>query len=86
MGLGTGAVGTAPGRHAVGSQDASWELAGVGAAMAPDRAAGEAAVAGDVLDEVSAVVPVELAVGALTVNWVPVTTVTCAPSATLVGS
>jgi hypothetical protein len=83
--LGTGAVGVAPAGHARGSHGARLGLEAFGASIAPE----DVEVEGD--DDVGVVVlpplvgVVELA-GAFTANWVPVTTVTSAPSATLLGS
>ena len=75
----------APAGQARGSQGARLGLEADGVAMAPE----DVELAGD--DEVGVtVVPalvgvVEVA-GAFTANWVPVTTVTWAPSATWLGS
>ena len=66
VGLATGAVGVAPGRQARGSQ--GWRFDVVGEAVAI------AATVGVVVVVVVLTVPGEL--GALTVNWEPVTTVT----------
>jgi len=81
--FGTGAVGAAPGAHALGSQGASAGLSVDGAemALADD---GVAAFEGAVVvgtPEVAEFVVVVVA-GALTENWLPVTTVTSAPSVT----
>lgn len=87
VGLATGAVGEAPAGQARGSQGSRFDVAGDGAVMSEE--AGEvvlvvgAAVA--VLDAAD-VAGVDAAGGGLTANWVPVTTVTWAPSATMVGS
>ena len=62
-------------------------MAGDGEAIA-----GEVATVVDVVDddatevELTPVAPAAGVVGALTANWVPVTTVTCAPSTTWLGS
>jgi hypothetical protein len=56
--------------------------AGVNAALAPDVVV----VVADAPPPATAVVGVELVGGVLTANWVPVTTVTWAPSSTWVGS
>src|ERR1022692_3148864 len=85
VGFGTGAVGVAPAGHDRGSQGWRLDVEGDGAAIA--------AAVGEVVDVVDGVVEVDelLTVpvvgvvgtgGAVTANWVPVTTVTWAPSAT----
>jgi hypothetical protein len=84
--LGTGAVGVAPAGHPRGSQGAKVGFEADGVAIAPDDV--EVGVDVDVDDGVGVdddVGVVDVA-GAFTANWVPVTTVTCAPSATWLGS
>lgn len=83
VGLGTGAVGVAPAGHARGSHGWRFEVAGDGAAIA----AAVGAVVAVVPDVDEGEEPFATGVdGALTANWVPVTTVTWAPSATWAGS
>ena len=79
--FGTGCVGVAPDGQARGSQGASEGFTAEGVEISPE--AGE--VVGVVV-ATGAVVDVAGAAGALTLNWVPVTTVTFAPSATRLGS
>ena len=84
VGLGTGAVGTAPGAQARGSQGWRFDVVGVGVAIAPEDVVVEGAEGA-----VEATTDPEAAwvgAGVLTENWVPVTTVTSAPSATFDGS
>ncbi len=81
--LGTGAVGVAPAAHARGSQGARVGLEVDGAAIASEEV-GVDDVVGVVV--VPAPVGVVEVAGAFTANWVPVTRVTCAPSATWLGS
>jgi hypothetical protein len=74
VGLGIGAVGAAPALQARGSHDASFDVVGLGVAIAPE--ADGVDVVGLDVDGVIAVELVGLEGGALTANWVPVTTVT----------
>ena len=88
-GFGTGAVGAAPGAQARGSQGASAGLAEDGAEMALEAAVEDAleGAGAVVADELAEPVVVVVAVaGAFTANWLPVTTVTWAPSVTWLGS
>ena len=73
----------APAAHARGSQGARVGLDADGAAIAPDEVEVEGGVEVGVVPALVGVVEVA---GAFTPNWVPVTTVTSAPSATWLGS
>lgn len=76
VGFGIGAVGTVPALQARGSHTASCDAVGFGLAIAPD-VDGVDVIGVDVdVDVAPAVELVGLDGGALTVNWVPVTTVT----------
>lgn len=74
VGLGIGAVGTAPALQERGSHGASFDVVGLGVAIAPEVDGVD--VIGVDVDGVAAVGLVGLEGGALTANWVPVTTVT----------
>lgn len=93
--MGTGAVGDAPAWQARGSHGSRLDVVGDGASIFD--AVGEvvvvvatgavvAVVAGAVLTVAPALDGVGDAGGELTANWLPVTTVTSAPSATMLGS
>jgi hypothetical protein len=86
VGLGTGEVGMAPAGHAWGSHCWSFEVVGDGAAIEAEAGEVVAVVEGGVGEDEALGAPVVGAAGAFTVNWVPVTTVTWAPSVTWLGS
>lgn len=76
VGFGIGVVGTVPALQVRGSHGASIDVVGLGLAIAPE-VDGVDVIGVDVdVDGVAAVELVGLGGGALTVNWVPVTTVT----------
>lgn len=76
-------MGVAPAAHASGSHGVSLGFDGDGAAIADVARVGDVGDVGDVVDVVDVVDEALVDEGgASTWNWVPVSTVTCAPSVT----